>query len=214
MWRANNADGQKRRWVLVQEPVPCNPTEKTGKKALAAGFETVFEITAERLRRASQALHGQLGADLGFRVFRSAATNLDLLPPVIADPSAAAPEQFVQESIAAALLSPLKPGVADDSVLWEVILKGTNLGLDTEVEELDVDGLVVYALFPSMTDEEAQRVYLSLGKFTPEHAEVMKLRQRDVVILRGDRVDDATTMTLAARCSLLLIDRVPGEVSL
>ena len=98
--------------------------------------------------------------------------------------------------------------------MWEVILKGTNLGLDAKVDELDVDGLVVYALSPSTTDEEAQRVYLSLGEFTPEHAATLKVREEDVVILRGDRVNDATTMTLAARCSLLLIDRVPGEVSL
>lgn len=53
-WAANAADGGKRTFTLVQIPEPV----ARGSAAAAAGFETISELTAERVRRAAAAVGG------------------------------------------------------------------------------------------------------------------------------------------------------------
>lgn len=54
VWEQNARDGKTRHWVLVQRPETPDASTETGKKALAEGYATLFEITAERLRRAAR----------------------------------------------------------------------------------------------------------------------------------------------------------------
>jgi adenine-specific DNA-methyltransferase len=90
VWQQNIADGGKRKFILVQLPQPIDvKTQKDAHKfvneTLGKPEATIFEITAERIRRAGAKLTAELAAkhaaqgdllsdpvstlDIGFRVF-------------------------------------------------------------------------------------------------------------------------------------------------
>ncbi|RAD64399.1 site-specific DNA-methyltransferase, partial [Burkholderia multivorans] len=75
-----------RHWILVQVPEKPDASEESGKNALAAGYETIFEVTAERLRRAATSLQEDTldAPQLGFRIFRTRPTNLVIDEPLLA----------------------------------------------------------------------------------------------------------------------------------
>lgn len=57
VWEQNPKDGKMRRWVLVQVPEKPDVSEESGKNALAAGYKTIFEVTAKSaFRRAAPSL--------------------------------------------------------------------------------------------------------------------------------------------------------------
>lgn len=56
VWEKNPEDNKTRNWILVQIPEEPDTSEESGKNAVAAGFKTIFEVTAERLRRAAAVL--------------------------------------------------------------------------------------------------------------------------------------------------------------
>jgi len=51
-----NRDGGRRRFLLVQAPEPCDPSQDAGKAALAGGLTTVFDVTLARVRKVRDAL--------------------------------------------------------------------------------------------------------------------------------------------------------------
>ena len=55
-----------------------------------------------------------------------------------------------------------------------------------------------------------------LDVFSLATADALGLRDDDTLILRGDKVEDSVTLTLAPRLrsKLILLERVPREVSL
>ncbi|MDN3545516.1 site-specific DNA-methyltransferase [Kinneretia asaccharophila] len=78
VWKQNISDGGKRKFVLVQIPEPIEPKKQKEAYAfvtetLAKPEATIFEITAERLRRAGAKLKADKpDLDTGFRVFELA----------------------------------------------------------------------------------------------------------------------------------------------
>jgi adenine-specific DNA-methyltransferase len=204
VWQANANDGGRRRWLLVQEPAPCNPAQTTGQAALDAGYATIVDVTAERLRRASA--EQPEGIDGGFRLFRTAVTNLNLLTPI--DIEEGEGERYVQESIRTALEPPVRDGAADEDLLWEVLLKATDLPL-TSTPEVILDDPTVWRVDADGT----RRILVSFGEPSIDQLDELDLDSSDVIVLRSDRVGDGLTMTLAARCRVVLIDQVSGEVS-
>ena len=80
----NAADDGNRRYILVQLPEPLDPANKDQKTA--ADFcdsigkpRTIAELTKERLRRAAakvKADHPDTKADLGFRAYKLATSNI------------------------------------------------------------------------------------------------------------------------------------------
>ena len=123
--KLNAEDGGRRRYVLVQLPEPLDPADKDQK--VPAEYcdklgkpRTISELTKERLRRAGARIHedgsGAVG-DVGFRVFRLAASNIRTWEPD-------------RENLAQTLLDSvehLKAGRTEADVLYELLLK---LGLD------------------------------------------------------------------------------------
>lgn len=73
--RLNADDGGHRRFILVQIPQPIDAKKQKEAhefvtQTLGEDDATIFEITAERLRRAGAQIHAEKpGADTGFRVF-------------------------------------------------------------------------------------------------------------------------------------------------
>lgn len=210
VWEQNQKDGKTRHWLLVQRPETPDATTESGKKALAEGYTTIFEITAERLRRAAKQFDPD-GETLGFRVFRARESNLHI-ETVVVRSADADPQAQLELLLAEAAKPPVKDGADGLAVAWEVALKATDTRLDNAVVVRDVGGVEVF----EFTNRANGGLYLSFGAFTLDTAEALGLTDDDTLILRGDRVEDKTTLTLAPRLrsKLILLERTPREVSL
>lgn len=210
VWEQNPRDGKTRHWVLVQVPEKPDDSEESGKNAIKAGYSTIFEVTAERLRRAAKSIDGSLG----FRVFRTRETNLVIDRPVVAEEGMTG-QSYIQAVLNKAQGAPVVSSAADEAVAWEVVLKATSTRLDGTVSTHNIDGVKVYE-FVNSGEAGAGRLFVSLDAFTTDTANVLGLGSDDTLILRGDKVNDATTLTLAPRLqkNLVLLERVAREVSL
>lgn len=218
VWTQNRTDGGHRRWVLVQAPEEPDTSEEFGANAVAAGYRTIFEITAERLRRAAASLQEGTpdAAKLGLRIFRSRPTNLIIERPVIASEGMTG-DEYLQTSLANVQAEPVVQGADPLAVAWEVALKSTATQLDARVIQHDIGGIAVYEFAPGDPDAvPTGRLLVCLDAFDLSTADGIKLSDDDTLVLRGDKVSDSTTLTLAPRLQskLVLLERVPREVSL
>ncbi|WP_083537780.1 site-specific DNA-methyltransferase [Pseudoxanthomonas mexicana] len=209
VWEQNPRDEKTRHWVLVQRPETPDSTTETGRNAVAAGYGTIFEITAERLRRAA----AQLGDELGFRVFRTRETGLAIEAPVVAKAGETEGAQLAM-MLAEAAKPPVKEGADTAALAWEVALKASDAALTATLATYEVDGATIY----EFKNAEDQRLLVCLDRFTMAAAEAIGLRETgdDTLILRGDQVDDALTLTLAPRLrsKLIMLERMAREVSI
>lgn len=217
VWEQNLKDGKTRNWILVQAPEKPDVSEKSGQNALAAGYKTIFEITAERLRRAATLLQPETldAPQLGFRIFRTRPTNLIIEKQLFAQP-----EMTGQSYLTQLLDHTAGAPVVDDAlpldVVWEVALKATGTKLNACVMKHEVDGVTVYEFTPAEANADTGRLLISLEAFSLATADALGLCDDDTLILRGDQVDDSVTLTLAPRLQskLILLERVRREVSL
>lgn len=140
----NAEDGGNRRCISVQLPEP------TGEKSEArkAGYETISEITRERIRRAgakileeeSGKLDGRADTlDVGFRAYKLADTNFRKWKA----------DSGLSKEEVSAFLAGLADSVNDeahaDALLTEVLLK-LGFSLTEKIEVVDVDGLSVFSV--------------------------------------------------------------------
>lgn len=217
VWEQNPKDGKTRHWILVQVPEKPDASEESGKNALAAGYETIFEVTAERLRRAAASLHQKTldAPQLGFRIFRTRPTNLVIDKPLFALPEMTG-QSYLTQVLDHTAGSPVVDGAAPLDVAWEVALKATGTKLDARVTTHDVGGVTVYEFTPAEAQTSSGRLLISLDAFSLATADALGLSDDDTLILRGDQVEDSVTLTLAPRLQskLILLERVPREVSL
>ncbi len=120
----NGSDGCNRHFILVQLPEVLDPANKDQKAASEfcdslGKPRTIAELTKERLRRAAakvKAEHPDAKTDLGFRVYKLAASNL----------KAWQPRTDSTEALAADLAEAadnLLPGRTEDDLLVELLLK-------------------------------------------------------------------------------------------
>lgn len=215
VWEQNPKDGKTRHWVLVQRPEAPDTSTESGKSASEEGYATIFEITAERLRRAAAATPDANGDTPSFRVFRTRPTNLIVEPPIVATEELTG-QQLLASAIDRATRPPVVDGVDELAVAWEVVLKATNTRLDAVVTEATHGAVTVYEFTARDAVPGAPKLYVSLGEFSLDTADALGLTDDDTLILRSDRVSDDVTLTLAPRLQskLILLERVPREVSL
>ena len=215
VWEQNPKDGKTRQWVLVQRPETPDTSTESGRNAVAAGYDTIFEVTAERLRRAAVESPDRDGNTPGFRVFRARETNLIVEPPIIATAELTG-QTLLSTVIDRATQAPVVEGADVLAIAWEVALKATDTRLDARVVVSDVDAVSVVEFIQSDALEGASRLFVSLSEFTLATADAIGLTDDDTLILRSDKVSDDVTLTLAPRLQskLILLERVPREVSL
>jgi adenine-specific DNA-methyltransferase len=217
VWEQNPKDGKTRHWILVQVPEKPDASEESGKNALAAGYETIFEVTAERLRRAATSLQQETldAPQLGFRIFRTRPTNLVIDKPLLATAGLIG-QSYLAQVLDHTAGAPVVDGAAPLDVAWEVALKATGTKLDARVTTHDVGGVTVYEFTPAEAQTSSGRLLISLDAFSLATADALGLSDDDTLILRGDQVEDSVTLTLAPRLQskLILLERVPREVSL
>lgn len=138
-------DGLPRRWLSVQLPEPTyeykdgkNVGKVQNKTAFEKGYETIADICKERIRRSIDKLKSEYptsNADLGFRVFRLAQSNIRAWEPNSSD----------LEGTLLANAEHLVPGRTEQDVLYELLLK---LGLDlcVPIEKKQIAGKAVHAI--------------------------------------------------------------------
>ncbi|MGF2948213.1 site-specific DNA-methyltransferase [Microbacterium alcoholitolerans] len=216
VWEQNPKDDKTRHWILVQVPEKPDASEESGKNALAAGYETIFEVTAERLRRAAKHLQQETNGarELGLRIFRTRPTNLVIDKPIVATAELTS-RDYLTRVLDYTAGSPVVDDANPLDVAWEVALKTTRTRLDATVTEHVLDGVTVYEFTPAVGDATG-RLFVSLDAFALATADALGLADTDTLIVRGDMVDDSVTLTLAPRLQsqLILLERVPREVSL
>lgn len=217
VWEQNPKDGKTRHWILVQLPEEPDDTEESGKNALAAGYKTIFEVTAERLRRAASSLQGDALDDpeLGFRIFRTRPSNLVIDKPLFALPEMTG-SNYLTQVLDRTVGSPVVNGAEPLDVVWEVALKATDILLDARVTTHVLEDVTVYEFTPATGKGASGRLLISLDEFSLATADALGLSDDDTLILRGDRIEDSVTLTLAPRLQskLILLERVPRDVSL
>lgn len=164
----NTSDSGNRRFIVVQLPVPLDPTEKEQK--VAADFcdtlhkpRTIAELTKERLRRAGAKLRSEnplFSGDLGFRVFKLDSTNIRAWDPHPTDLTAE-----LQQS-----LDHLRTDRTDDDIAFEFMLK-YGIDLSTPIEERTIAGkrvlsigagAVLACLDRRISNEDAEAVALGM----------------------------------------------------
>jgi adenine-specific DNA-methyltransferase len=166
--RLNAEDGGQRRFILVQIPQPIDAKKQKEAhsfvtEALGKPEATIFEITAERIRRAGAQLkvqHPEL--DTGFRVFELA-DDPDAL--ILQKPLADA-TQADMAALQAAIATPQPDQLP--RILYNLLL-AEGLPLSTRIEALKEQALyragdVLFIL--SAVDTEDLRVLLSAQKAT------------------------------------------------
>lgn len=217
VWQQNPKDGKTRRWILVQVPEEPDTSEESGRNAIEAGYSTIFEVTAERLRRSASLLQGDTldSEQLAFRIFRTRETRLLVEKPIVATPEMTG-QTYLEQVLDHTAKAPVIEGAKPLDVAWEVAIKATGTQLDARVETHHVDGVTTYEFVPADKPDSSGRLFISLDEFNLSTADSLGLSDDDTLVLRGDKVQDAVTLTLAPRLQskLILLERVPREVSL
>lgn len=143
IFELNKEDSGNRKFILVQLPEPCNNDSEAAK----AGYQTIADITKERVRRVIKKLNeeeaGQLplnGAqDRGFRVFKLAESNFKSWDAYSSRDGALLAQQLEMH------IEHIRDGRSSEDILYEILLK-SGFALTTPVETLDLAGKPVYSI--------------------------------------------------------------------
>ncbi len=163
----------KNRFIMVQLPELCD--EKS--EAFKSGYKSISEISKERIRRASTKIKEEnldYEGDLGFRVFKLDATNIN---PWDAD------FETLEEELALSIDS-IKADRTPEDVLYEILLK-YGLDLTLPIEQHEIDGKTVYdvgmgALMVCLDDNISIEVVEGIGKLKEElQPELMRVVFKD-----------------------------------
>ncbi len=184
---AENAfDGENRKFITVQLPLISDENSEAKK----LGFETIAEISKERIKRVIKKIvtekHGKLAfnsrsQDLGFKVFKLKSSNFKIWRGDGIENEDSLTEQLE------IFKEPVREGAQDQNILYELILK-SGFELTAPVKELNG--------YHSIANGE---LVIALNSFTSAMlAELLKAKPKRVIALdrlfAGD--DDFKTNTL------------------
>ena len=110
----NAGDGGNRKFIMVQLPEPCNEQSE----AFKAGYNTIAEISKERIRRAGKKIlegefHNNWNKDSGFRVLKIDSSNM---AEVYYTPDAVKQEELFNA------VDNIKPDRTPEDLLFQVLL--------------------------------------------------------------------------------------------
>ncbi|MEH6595220.1 MAG: site-specific DNA-methyltransferase [Colwellia polaris] len=157
----NAEDGGKRKFILVQLPEACD--EKSEAKKF--GFNTISEISIERIKRAGKLVESvapNFKGDTGFKVLKLDETNVIQWEPDFDNLS-----DILDDSI-----DSLKPERTNEDVLYEILLK-YGLSLTYPITEHTLAGKTVYdvafgSLIVCLDDGITRETVEEIGKLKQE----------------------------------------------
>ena len=120
VFRINNKDDGKRKFIMVQIP----ELSKEKSEAFKLGFKNIFEIGKERIKQAGDKIldeSGNKNLDIGFKVFKLDSSNLEKWDPDYNN---------LQQSLT---IDNIKEDRTNDDLVYEIMLKyGIDLTLPIE----------------------------------------------------------------------------------
>jgi adenine-specific DNA-methyltransferase len=172
----NAKDGGARKFILVQLPERTDPESEAAK----AGFDSIVEITKERVRRASKKitddsdsklkLKGEGAIDFGFRVLKLNESNIE-------DWNSEEASKSPKDLLDALKTTRLKSGRSDQDVVFEVLIKyGIELTLKVEEEKVGKGSIW-------KVDGGELIVIVSAGLTVADLHSIVKMSPRVVVML-------------------------------
>ena len=142
-WAQNTLDGARREWISVQIAEPCDPSTRSGKTALDAGFRTIAAVARLRLRRAAAEIEaafavsgGSSHPDLGWRTMRLASSNMSNVLRT--------PDGLAQDHLAG-FTDAIKPGRTGEDLLFQVLIDW-GLELSMFISRETIDGFEVFVV--------------------------------------------------------------------
>jgi adenine-specific DNA-methyltransferase len=199
----NREDGGNRRFIMVQ--LPEHTPE--GSAADKAGLKTIADIGKERIRRIIAKMlkenDGKLPTeretpeDLGFRVFKLAASNYRSWAGVAESTPQAYGDQI------ALYADPLVEGWTAENVMYEVAIR-EGYGLNCSIEKVHgIEGNTVYRV----TDpDKGQWFHICLDdSLQPTTLKALELTRDQLFICRDKALNDEASANLALQCRLKTI---------
>ncbi|HEM2779516.1 site-specific DNA-methyltransferase [Streptococcus suis] len=162
----NAEDGGNRKYIL------CTLDEQVADKSAAkeAGYETIDQISRERIRRAAKKIQEEhpetVGKqDYGFRAYKLDTSNFKEVSQT--------PDSFSQESLFDSV-SNIKDGRTDLDLLFQIMLTW-GMELSLPIAKTQIDGTAVYnvadgALIACFADEISENVLRQIAKEEPLRA--------------------------------------------
>ncbi|MGF0070547.1 site-specific DNA-methyltransferase [Streptococcus orisratti] len=162
----NAEDGGNRKYIL------CTLDEQVADKSAAkeAGYETIDQISRERIRRAAKKIQEEhpetVGKqDFGFRAYKLDTSNFKEVSQT--------PDSFSQESLFDSV-SNIKDGRTDLDLLFQIMLTW-GMELSLPIAKTQIDGIAVYnvadgALIACFADEISESVIRQIAKEEPLRA--------------------------------------------
>lgn len=133
----NAEDGGHRRFILVQ----IAEKNKKDSQAYREGYKTICEIGKERIRRAGDKIkseHPDADIDIGFKVFRTADTNIKWNSLMDKGQTDVAQMEYTPD------LVDFMPNVNDVDVVYELMLRQRDVPLSESLEQLSDIGSRTY----------------------------------------------------------------------
>jgi adenine-specific DNA-methyltransferase len=197
----NCEDGGNRRFILVQFP-EATPSDS---EAYKAGYETISQITQERIRQAiSKILDENQGkfpqtnaSDLGFKSFNYSASNYKPWEDYVGEDVATVQQRF------SAFEVPLIDGWREDDLLVEVMLL-QGFPLDSRIETLS--GFSANTVRQITSDFHAHSLTACLdAKIADATLNELTLASDDVFVCLDSALTDESKFRLRDRCTLRVI---------
>jgi Adenine specific DNA methylase Mod len=140
VYRINNEDGGKRKYILIQIPEACNEKSEAYKK----GYSTVCQLGEERIKLAGnrlQEMESSLKIDLGYKLFRldksnikwNSLTNIGQL-------------DLAQMETTPDLID-FMPGAKDVDIVYELMLRQKDVPLSSRIEHIFGGGGIAVPTF-------------------------------------------------------------------
>ena len=161
----NAKDGGKRKFILVQLPEKVDPESEAAK----AGFDSIADITKERVRRAGKKiieesdgklkLKGEDALDFGFRVLKLNESNIE-------DWNSEEASKSPKDLLDALKTTRLKSGRSERDVVFEVLVK-YGIELTSSIEEQKVGkgsvwkiagGELIVVVAPGLTNADLSAI--------------------------------------------------------
>jgi adenine-specific DNA-methyltransferase len=196
IFNSNSNDGGTRKFILVQIPELC----KSESLAKEKGFNTISEISKERIRRvikkqiseSKQTKLNNSNLDLGFKVFKLAKSNYKVWNDV-------KDVKKLQEQLKL-FEEPLIEKYSDNDVLYEIILK-EGYSLNSKIEEFLNNPNKIYKVI-----DRDIFFYITLDqKLDQKSIEKLNLDKNIMFVCLDSALDDSQKTNLDLQCKLRVI---------
>jgi adenine-specific DNA-methyltransferase len=209
----NKEDGGNRKFICVQLPEPCDQKSEAYK----AGYQTIAEISKERIRRAATKIQAEQNEakgkadlfdegtannllDLGFRVFKLQKSNFKVW-----DASTQKDAEAIQQALELHV-DHIDPQAEQEAILFELLLK-SGFELTTPIENLTLAGKTVFsiaegALLICLDKTLTSEVIKAMAELNPSRVICLdegfqdndQLKTNAVLIMKSKGVNDFRTV--------------------